>query len=154
MVHQQELLYNVEFQLAEMERRISRAQGKRSDDEVRAMNARIERLTGMLENVNAEHTMLLEQCKNTEDDLLAARRDSVKINKEKGKLDDTITVLKQESDGVVRAVSVSSINRRNPLVNVVLNLTVASRSSRQDSKLRQPVHVWGPIHAPCANRYA
>lgn len=61
VVRQQELLYSVEFQMAEMERKISRAQGKRSDDEARALNARIEKLTAMLENVNAEHAMLLEQ---------------------------------------------------------------------------------------------
>lgn len=44
-----------------MERRIARAGGHRSDDEARALNARIAKLTEILEGVNAEHSMLLEQ---------------------------------------------------------------------------------------------
>jgi hypothetical protein len=47
--------------LQEMERRIARAGGHRSDDEARALNARIAKLTEILEGVNAEHAMLLEQ---------------------------------------------------------------------------------------------
>jgi hypothetical protein len=44
-----------------MERRIARAGGHRSDDEARALNARIAKLTEILEGVTAEHAMLLEQ---------------------------------------------------------------------------------------------
>jgi hypothetical protein len=44
-----------------MERRIARAGGHRSDDEARALNARIAKLTEILEGVNAEHAVLLEQ---------------------------------------------------------------------------------------------
>lgn len=52
----------------EMERRIARAGGHRSDDEARALNARIAKLSEILEGVNAEHAMLLEQvCRNTLD---------------------------------------------------------------------------------------
>jgi hypothetical protein len=58
---QQELLYSVDFQLQEMERRVARAKGVRSDEETKQLNMRIQQLTGMLEGVNAEHLMLLEQ---------------------------------------------------------------------------------------------
>ena len=61
VVKQQELVYNVEFQLQQMERKVARAQGARSEDESRALNARIEKLTGLLESVNASHAMLIEQ---------------------------------------------------------------------------------------------
>lgn len=60
-MRQQELLYNVEFSLQQMERKVARAHGHRTDDEARALNARIERLTLVLEGVNAEHSMLLDQ---------------------------------------------------------------------------------------------
>ncbi len=40
---------------------VARAGGVRSDEEARALNARISKLTGVLEKVNAEHAMLLEQ---------------------------------------------------------------------------------------------
>ena len=58
---QQELLYSVDFQLQEMERKVARARGVRSDEETRQLNARIQQLTGVLEGVNGEHLMLLEQ---------------------------------------------------------------------------------------------
>ncbi len=61
VVRQQELLYNVEFQLQQMERKVARAGGVRSEEETRALNARIEKLTAILEGVNGEHSMLLEQ---------------------------------------------------------------------------------------------
>ena len=40
---------------------VARAGGVRSDEEVRALNARIAKLTSVLEEVNSEHSMLLEQ---------------------------------------------------------------------------------------------
>jgi hypothetical protein len=45
----------------DLERRIARVGGHRSDDEARALNARIAKLTEVLEGVNTEHSMLLEQ---------------------------------------------------------------------------------------------
>ena len=51
----------MEFQLQQMERKVARAGGVRSEEETRALNARIEKLAGVLEGVNGEHSMLLEQ---------------------------------------------------------------------------------------------
>lgn len=48
-------------QLQEMEHRIARAGGHRSDDEARALNARIADLSKLLETVSAEHNMLTTQ---------------------------------------------------------------------------------------------
>lgn len=45
----------------EMEHRIARAGGHRSDDEARALNARIADLSKLLETVSAEHNMLTTQ---------------------------------------------------------------------------------------------
>lgn len=41
VVRQQEVLYNVSFQLVQMERKVSRAQGQRSQDETQELKARI-----------------------------------------------------------------------------------------------------------------
>lgn len=49
--------------------------------------------------------MLLLQVKHAEEDLLQARRESGRILAEKARLDDKIIGLKQESEGVMRAVS-------------------------------------------------
>lgn len=45
IVRQQEVLYNVDFQLVAMERRVARAAGQRTQDETEALNARIAALT-------------------------------------------------------------------------------------------------------------
>lgn len=47
--------------LQEMEHRIARAGGHRSDDEARALNARIADLSKLLETVSSEHAMLTTQ---------------------------------------------------------------------------------------------
>jgi hypothetical protein len=47
--------------LQEMEHRIARAGGYRSDDEARALNARIADLSKLLETVSSEHAMLTTQ---------------------------------------------------------------------------------------------
>ncbi len=44
-MRQQEVLYNVDFQLVQMERRVARAAGERTQDETEALNARIRALT-------------------------------------------------------------------------------------------------------------
>lgn len=45
----------------EMEHRIARAGGHRSDDEARALNVRIADLSQLLETVSSEHSMLTTQ---------------------------------------------------------------------------------------------
>lgn len=47
------------------------------------LNARIEKLTTILEGVNGEHSMLLEQVKHSEEDLLKARRHNTALKGEK-----------------------------------------------------------------------
>ncbi len=69
---QQELLYSVDFQLQEMERRVARAKGVRSDEETKQLNLRIQQLTSLLEGVNGEHLMLLEQVRHTQEEMTVA----------------------------------------------------------------------------------
>ena len=61
VIRQQELLYNVEFQLQQMERRVARAKGERSDEEAKVLNERVRALTGQLDGANEQHGMLLGQ---------------------------------------------------------------------------------------------
>ncbi len=63
------MLYNVDFRLQMMERQVARAAGTRSDEETKQMNAKITKLTEVLDGVNAEHAMLTSQVKKAEEDL-------------------------------------------------------------------------------------
>ena len=69
VVRQQEMLYDVDFRLQVMERHVARASGVRSDEETKKLNAKIAKLTQVLDGVNAEHTMLAAQVKKAEEDL-------------------------------------------------------------------------------------
>ncbi|MEW5311178.1 MAG: hypothetical protein WDW38_002914 [Sanguina aurantia] len=104
VIRQQELLYNVEFQLQQMGRKVARAGGVRSEEETRSLNARIGKLTAVLEGVNAEHSMLMEQVKHAQEDLLTARRAHGTLKADKVKVDETLGTLKLENDMILRQV--------------------------------------------------
>lgn len=63
------MLYDVDFRLQVMERHVARASGLRSDEETKKLNAKIAKLTQVLDGVNSEHTMLAAQVKKAEEDL-------------------------------------------------------------------------------------
>mmetsp|Transcript_4386 Transcript_4386/g.10991 ORF Transcript_4386/g.10991 Transcript_4386/m.10991 type:complete len:540 (-) Transcript_4386:72-1691(-) len=102
VVKQQELLYNSEFQVQQLERKVQRAAGERTDDEKRALNARIEKLTGQLEGVNAEHSMLSEQVKLVEDALTKARRTYNNLKSDDKQIQDKIHEQRLVSDSSTR----------------------------------------------------
>ena len=62
---------------------VARAGGQRSEDESKVLNARIEKLTSILEGVNAEHGMLLDQVKASEEGLLKGRKANTSLKADK-----------------------------------------------------------------------
>lgn len=56
VVRQQELLYAAEFNLQQLERKVARAGGERSDEEKRLLNAKIEQLAAVLVFLSLIHT--------------------------------------------------------------------------------------------------
>mmetsp|Transcript_34211 Transcript_34211/g.88356 ORF Transcript_34211/g.88356 Transcript_34211/m.88356 type:complete len:922 (-) Transcript_34211:296-3061(-) len=108
---QQELIYNADFQIQQMERRVARAQGERSMEERKILNAKIEELTGNLEEQVAQHTMLVQQIKRLEDDLRAARRTVTSHEAEKEKLTSRIAELNLENSTVAQTLK-SAIKKK------------------------------------------
>ncbi len=117
VVRQQELLYNVEFQLQQMERRVARAGGVRSEEETRALNGRIEKLTTVLEAVNTEHSMLMEQVKHSEEDLLRARRANASLRQQKQALESVAAALRLENEMISRQVKGSAAEKEKTMVD-------------------------------------
>ena len=74
-MRQQELLYTAEFQIQQLERKVARASGERSDEEKVQLQAKITELTGELEAAAAQEKLLLNQTKILRDDLRRAQRD-------------------------------------------------------------------------------
>jgi predicted RNase H-like nuclease (RuvC/YqgF family) len=58
---QQETLYNIEFQVQQMERKVARAGGKRTFDETIELNKKIAELQKQLDEANGQHDMLAAQ---------------------------------------------------------------------------------------------
>ena len=127
VARQQELLYNVDFNLQDAERRVARAQGHRTEDESRALHARIKVLTEVLDGVNSEHGMLLEQVRAVELNLTDARRANGKLTGEMDKLNGQLSRLALETDSCSRAFKLSVGEREKALVDHdVLKLQVRS----------------------------
>lgn len=113
---QQEIIYMQDFQLQQLERRISRMQGERSNEEKLQLEARITELTSQLDEHNSTHTLLSAQMKNLNDDLRRANRDLGKGKEEMKNLTSKIEELNLHND--------SSERERKKVVAAKQNLMV------------------------------
>lgn len=86
-LRQQELIYSGEFQIQHMERKVARASGVRSDEEKKALNARIQELSEELDAHRAEHSMLQAQSKKLGEELRSANRTLDSLRREKERVD-------------------------------------------------------------------
>jgi chromosome segregation ATPase len=66
---QQELLYNAEFQIQQVERKIARGMGERSDEEKRSLKATIEDLEGKRQAIGEKRKMLQQQVRKLTNEL-------------------------------------------------------------------------------------
>jgi coiled-coil domain-containing protein 39 len=118
VIRQQELLYNVEFQLQQMERKVSRAKGERSDEEQNVLNEKIAGLTSQLEGVNEQHSMLLAQVKKAEDDLGKAVLANGRLTRDQNKVQEDMTALNMETDMIARSVKAAAGASQQRLVDM------------------------------------
>lgn len=99
---QQEIIYMQDFQLQQLERRISRMQGERSNEEKLQLEARIKDLMSQMEEHNSTHALLSAQMKNLNDDLRRANRDLNKGKEEMKTLTSKIEELNLHNDSSER----------------------------------------------------
>lgn len=126
---QQELLYTADFQIQQLERKVARASGERSDDEKRQLNQRIVSLESTLEEVAHDHSMLANQVKVTSDSLGQATRTKQHLGKESHDFNSKINELKLECDTTQGAVKQSLKTKEEKLVEAdVLRLEVKKRA--------------------------
>ncbi len=95
---QQELVYAADFQIQLMERKVSRAQGERTEDEKKELMVRIELLQAQLEEQNVTHRMLLQQRKRVADDVREKKRQLAQVSHVKAGLTQTIADLELACD--------------------------------------------------------
>ena len=125
VVRQQENLYNAEFQIQQLERKVARAGGVRSDEETRILTAKIAAITEILDERVAEHNMLTASVKRAEDDLAAARRRNLELKAFAAEITGSIGELNLEADTTAKSVRAAVKEKEDKMVaHDVLKLEV------------------------------
>merc|ERR1719502_1333412 len=96
-MRQQELIYNAEFQIQQMERKVARGLGERSDDEKKKLNAVIAEQEASLEAAREKKKMLTAQCRKLHNELKQAERKQELVVKQRGELGERIGELELEN---------------------------------------------------------
>jgi len=90
---QQEIVYNQDFAIQQVERRINRMQGEQSNEEKHQLEAKIKELIDELEQKQQRHHLLNLQQKRLQDDVRKMKRDLEKCTSEKNDLTSKIEEL-------------------------------------------------------------
>jgi hypothetical protein len=94
---QQELLYNVDFQIQLMERKIAWHQGKRTPEEINEINQKIEILEVDRNEQLKHNNTLLASLKNIDEDLRKTENQLKTLNEDKKRLTENIEELELEN---------------------------------------------------------
>ncbi|KAF1335859.1 hypothetical protein FI667_g578, partial [Globisporangium splendens] len=97
-LRQQELVYNGEFQIQQMERKVSRASGERSAEETKVLQSQIQVLQMELDRVKAEESVMQAQCKKLEEEKRAQDRVKKALVKQREEITAKITELELAND--------------------------------------------------------
>ncbi len=73
-IKQKSMIYAIEFNIQQMERKLRRAEGDRSDEEKEELNKKISALSLTLEESNTRFNLLSTQLKKSQDDLRHSKR--------------------------------------------------------------------------------
>jgi len=101
---QQEMLYSIEFQVQQLERKVAHSSGKRSVEETMQLNKKIASLHRVLEQTKAQSAMLSGQIRRLQDDLRAAYRANAEAVEKKAALKDKLAAAQLEVETEEREV--------------------------------------------------
>lgn len=99
---QQEIIYNQDFAIQQLERRINRMQGETSNEEKVQLEARIKELTENLGDKNDTHSLLTLQLKRLQDDIRRVKRELDKSAAEKADMTSKIEEIELYNDNSQR----------------------------------------------------
>jgi len=114
---QQELIYNSDFKLQLMERKVSRAQGERSVEEKVELNKKIEDLEQKLKDSGETLRMLHTQLKRVNDDVRGANRKQEALKSERSELSGRIHELSLENEALTRQLRTTIRSKEEATVN-------------------------------------
>lgn len=117
-VRQQELVYNAEFQIQQMERKVSRGLGERSDAEKKQLTDQISRLEAEGSAAREQRKMLAAQCRLLGNELRAAERRSELATQQQLDLNGRITELELENDSAEQSVKKQVTEEEEAMVQI------------------------------------
>jgi len=95
---QQELLYNAEYQIQLMERKVAKAKGEKTIEERKELEEQIAKAEVEYAQKSAEHKTLSQALRRLDDDMRAIEKSLVGVEEERTKLASTIEELTLEND--------------------------------------------------------
>ena len=118
---QQELVYNQDFMIQTLERRLWRMQGEvKSNAEEKALNAKVDELNGILDEKTQRHTLLSTQLKQLGEDMRRLKREFELGNKEKQDLTEKIDELDLHNDTSTKTFKGLHKSKQDKMVEVGL----------------------------------
>jgi len=114
---QQEIMYNQDFQIAQLERRIARMEGQTTSEEKEELERRIKELTKTLENRQQTFNLVDTQVKRLADDISRVNRDYQNTSKVKQDYTSKIEELNLHNDSSQRVLRTLNDQKENLLVN-------------------------------------
>ena len=113
---QQELLYNAEFQIQQMERKVARGLGERSDAEKQQLQKRIGVLEKELDGARAEKKMLTSQVRTLGNELRAAQRQHQATQQDQRDFDAKINELDLENASADQSLQQQTLEEEAAMV--------------------------------------
>ena len=124
-VKQQEIIYNQDFTIQQLERRIARMKGEINTDEKKELEEKIIALTSACEDKTNVQTLLTTQLKRLQDDIRRQKRDMEKIGGEKSGLTSKIEELELHNDISQKELKSTITKKQNSMVeDSILKLEV------------------------------
>lgn len=116
VMKQQENLYEFEFQIQGLERKVSRAGGARSDEETRVLQNKLDSLQLTLNDRVAEKDLLVASARRAEEDLESARKKSKLLKMTSNKLTENINELTLEAELTSKDVRKAVVEKEDKMV--------------------------------------
>ena len=114
---QQALLYNQEFQIQQLERKVRRAQGDRTDEEKEILEQKITLLNENLESQIKKHTLLTSQLKKSQEELRQSSRSLGLLVEEKGRISQTIDELTLYNESASKQLAIKIKEKEEVMVD-------------------------------------
>lgn len=133
---QQEMLYNIEFSVQQMEKRVSRAKGERSEEERKALHDKIDLLQSTLDELEQQHRVLDLQVKRVMEELRQSNIEIAKLEATKGRIAEHLVEIELECSHGEREAKTLRRQREDALVQLdtmELQLTRLHRALRNKS---------------------